>query len=119
MSWYVAKLVYRIVCGKGDHKAQFDEQLRLIEAHSKREAMEKADAIGRSEQVSFMNHQQQLVQWKYVNVSELYCLHEVVDGTELYSRIEEKEDAHLYEDIVHTKANHLLDEVNTPLLQPI
>ena len=32
MKWYLAKLVYRIICGEGNHKPQFDEQLRLIYA---------------------------------------------------------------------------------------
>ena len=32
MNWFLAKIVYRIVCGKGEHTPQFDEQLRLIGA---------------------------------------------------------------------------------------
>jgi len=27
MNWYLAKLVFRIICGDGDHTPQFDEQL--------------------------------------------------------------------------------------------
>ncbi|MDQ3846676.1 MAG: DUF4288 domain-containing protein [Bacteroidota bacterium] len=38
MNWYLTKIIYRIICGNGDHKAQFDEQLRLVEASSKQEA---------------------------------------------------------------------------------
>ena len=49
MSWYLAKIVYRIICGNGDHKAQFEEQLRLIEAATKGAALEKATAIGKGE----------------------------------------------------------------------
>ena len=30
MKWYLAKIVYRIICGEGNHTPQFDEQLRLI-----------------------------------------------------------------------------------------
>lgn len=119
MNWYVAKLVYRIICGKGDHKAQYDEQLRLIEATSQREAFDKAGTIGQAEQMSFLNQRQQMVQWKFINVSDLYRLSEVVDGTELYSRIEERDDAATFEDLVHAKATHLLNEVNTPHLQTI
>ncbi|RYY10197.1 MAG: DUF4288 domain-containing protein, partial [Chitinophagaceae bacterium] len=27
MNWYLAKLIFRIVCGQGNHTPQFDEQL--------------------------------------------------------------------------------------------
>jgi len=36
MNWYLAKMVFRIICGEGNHTAQFDEQLRLISGESKR-----------------------------------------------------------------------------------
>jgi hypothetical protein len=29
MQWYLAKLVFQIICGDGNHRPQFDEQLRL------------------------------------------------------------------------------------------
>ena len=38
MNWYLTKMVFRIICGDGSHKAQFDEQLRLIHANSKEDA---------------------------------------------------------------------------------
>jgi hypothetical protein len=28
MRWFVAKIVYQIICGNGNHMPQFDEQLR-------------------------------------------------------------------------------------------
>ena len=34
MNWYLAKIVYRIICGDGNHTAQFDEQLRLVQLAS-------------------------------------------------------------------------------------
>ncbi|MDQ3845373.1 MAG: DUF4288 domain-containing protein [Bacteroidota bacterium] len=117
MSWYLTKVIYRIICGTGDHKAQFDEQLRLVEASSKQEAFEKARAIGKKEQIIFRNEKQQQVQWKFVDVCEVYQLHEIVDGTEIYSRIEEKDDAAFYEDVVHKKAHYLLAETEVPHLQ--
>jgi hypothetical protein len=27
MKWYLAKMVFRIICGEGEHTPQFDEQL--------------------------------------------------------------------------------------------
>ena len=46
MNWFMAKIVYRIICGEGDHTPQFDEQLRLIVADNEEEALKKGYAIG-------------------------------------------------------------------------
>ncbi len=48
MKWYLAKLVFRIICGEGEHTAQFDEQLRLIKANNKEEAFHKAKRVGKT-----------------------------------------------------------------------
>src|SRR6516164_6591408 len=96
MNWYLSKLVFRIICGDGLHKPQFDEQLRLIESDNEKEAFAKAAAIGSMEEDEFYNQDKKLVQWKFINVSELYKLSGLMDGAELYSRIEEKDNADLY-----------------------
>ena len=46
MNWYLSKIIFRIVCGEGQHTPQFDEQLRLIAASDEQEAFQKALAIG-------------------------------------------------------------------------
>ncbi len=92
------------MCGNGDHTAQFDEQLRLIHADSEEEAFAKATQMGKSANDSFYNNREQLVQWRFVNISELHLLSELIDGVELYSRIEETENAEAYTYIVHQKA---------------
>ena len=48
MSWYLTKIVYRIICGQGNHTAQFDEQLRLIESDSAEDAFERQAQLLRS-----------------------------------------------------------------------
>src|SRR5215212_994774 len=101
MSWYLSKLVFRIVCGDGDHMAQFDEQLRLLSAGTKEEAFLKARDLGKQEQETFYNRKEQLVQWLFINVSEVYQLSELTDGAELYSRIEERDNADSYIHIVN------------------
>jgi hypothetical protein len=108
MNWYLAKLVFRIICGDGDHTPQFDEQLRLISAASMEGAFEKAQLTGQKEQETFYNRKQQLVQWQFINVSELYEISELIDGAELYSRIEEKDNAQSYIHIVNQKAENIL-----------
>lgn len=117
MNWYLAKLVFRIICGDGHHTPQFDEQLRLISADSTEEAFNKAQQTGRQEQETFYNHKQQLVQWQFINVSELYRISELIDGAELYSRIEEKDNAQVYIQIVNQKAENILFTKTRQLLQ--
>jgi len=89
MKWFIAKLVYRIVVGDGNHKAQFEEQLRLIAAHHQHEACQKARQIGKAEEQQFENIYHQPVCWQFLDVSELYPVEEIEDGMELYSHIEE------------------------------
>jgi len=108
MNWYLSKLVFQIICGDGDHVAQFDEQLRLIAAATKEEAFFKAQQIGKEEEETFYNSRQQLVHWQFINVCEVYKLHELINGTEVYSRIEEKDDAENYIHFVNRKAENIL-----------
>lgn len=117
MNWYLAKIVYRIICGNGDHTPQFDEQLRLIYADSKEVAFYKAQHTGKKEEETFYNLKEELVQWQFINVSELYKIGEMIDGAELYSRIEERDDGDTYADIVHKKAEGILHTDSHQLLQ--
>lgn len=118
MNWYLAKMIFRIICGDGNHTAQFDEQLRLIAASNKDEAFHKAQLLGGREQEMFFNNNQQLVQWQFINVSELYQLNELIDGAEVYSRIEEKENADSYLHIVYKKADQIRLGNTVELLNP-
>jgi hypothetical protein len=117
MKWYLAKFVFRIVCGEGQHTAQFDEQLRLIAAATKEEAFNKAQQMGRQEEETFFNRKEQLVQWQFINISELYLLSDLIDGAELYSRIEERENAEAYVYTVNQKAENIFFTQTHQLLQ--
>jgi len=112
MTWYLSKLVFQIVCGDGEHTAQFDEQLRLIAATTKEEAFFKAQEIGRREEESFYNHRRQLVHWQFINVCEVYQLHELINGTEVYSKIEERDDAANYIHFINQKAENILQSAH-------
>lgn len=107
MSWFLAKIVYRIVCGDGNHTPQFDEQLRLIEADDESIAFVKAQQIGELEQETFLNQRQNLVQWQFINVSELYKISALIDGAELYSKVQETDNAGTYIELVHKKADNI------------
>jgi hypothetical protein len=117
MNWYLAKLVFRIICGEGKHTAQFDEQLRLIAATGKEEAFTKAVTVGKKEEETFFNNKEQLVKWEFINVSELYLLSELIDGAELYSRIEEQDNADAYVYTVNQKADNIFFTQTPQLLQ--
>ncbi len=117
MNWYLTKIVFRIICGEGHHTAQFDEQLRLVLASGKENAFSKAQQLGRQEEETFINMMRQPVRWKFVNVSEIYKLGELMDGAELYSRIEEKDDAGIFMDIVNKKAYGIIHSDSHELLR--
>lgn len=107
MYWFVAKIVYQIICGSGEHIPQFDEQLRLISATTKQEAWLKAQEIGQQEQYAFRNQKQELVEWRFINVPELHTLEDLKDGMELYSRVEEPDNAGQYIALQQMKAAQL------------
>jgi hypothetical protein len=101
MNWYLTKMVFRIICGNGQHKAQFDEQIRLIQASSPAEAWAKAREYAMSET---NGTQGEGVRWQFVNIPELYQLNGFVDGAELYSRVKEEDDGEVYEQVIHRRA---------------
>jgi hypothetical protein len=118
MQWYLAKIVFRIICGNGDHAAQFDEQLRLIAAPDEQEAFGKAIIIGKNEEDSFYNLKQQLVRWQFIDVSELHRLTGLIDGVEVYSRISEADNADAYATFVHRRADAIRRN-HTPIIELI
>ena len=107
MNWYLGKLVFRIICGDGQHTPQFDEQLRLICAANEEVAFAKAVVLGECEQDGFFNQENKLVQWKFINVAELYKLSGLLDGAELYSRIHETDNPDLYIELTNRRAEHI------------
>lgn len=107
MNWYVAKIVFRIISGDGNHHAQFDEQLRLISAGDECEAFEKAYSLGQLNEESFKNNRSETVRWQFIDVAELNPVSELTDGAELYYQIHEAPDAALYEAWAHHKSSLL------------
>jgi hypothetical protein len=119
MQWYLAKLVFRIICGTGDHTAQFDEQLRLIQAEDELHAFNKAQLTGEKEQSYFLHDASHPVHWKFINVTELHKLEEITDGAEVYSRIREDENGDNYQHTVHIKARYLSERCTEQFLQTL
>jgi Domain of unknown function (DUF4288) len=94
MKWYLSKLVFRVIYANGSHSAQFDEQLRLIYAEDEFHAFQKARTIG--DRACMNTIENTGVKWKFIDVSELYPLANIVDGAEVFSMITEEADADLY-----------------------
>lgn len=103
MTWYIAKIVFRISC-EGSQVHQFDEHIRLISATSFDEAFLKARMLGLSEEDTFMNDRSRPVKWEFINVLELYPISELKDGSEIYSRIHETNEAIDYIHHIHQRA---------------
>jgi hypothetical protein len=93
MNWYLAKLVFNICIDNGNHNTQFDEQTRMIQAINIEAAFYKARNIGKKQEESFVNTENALVEWKFIDVVEIYALNSVSDGEEIYSATHEKENA--------------------------
>ena len=93
MNWYLVKMVFQIICGNGKHTAQFEEQLRLIQAADATGAVNKASLLGKQEEQMFFNHAQQTVCWKLIAVTDIYPFNAELDGAEIFSRISEEEQA--------------------------
>jgi hypothetical protein len=104
MSWFIAKIVFKISAENTEHKPQFDEQLRLIAADGEEEAFLRARTIGIAEEDAFLNDRKNTVKWEFINVAEIVCLEKLEDGMEIYSHIHETEEAKSYIHCIHQKA---------------
>ncbi len=104
MNWYLAKLIFNISIDNGNHNKQFDEQTRLIQATSIDSAFFKARHLGKKHEESFVNSENNLVEWKFIDVAEVYALDGVKDGEEIYSTTHESENAGSFIQFVKDKS---------------
>lgn len=118
MNWYITKIVFQVIFNGKEHLPQFDEQLRVVAASSKDEAFNKAQQLGMSEEGSVVNiHNNQLIEWKFINVSTLYQLKDLLDGAEVCSTTLEPESADNYIEMVNAKAFHIKNSNTLEILQ--
>src|SRR4051794_41183571 len=89
MNWFLAKMVFRIFCGNGNHAPQFEQQLRLIYAEDELHAFHKARLLGEGDRVHDQSENAANIKWKFLDVTELHSLVVCTDGAEVYSLIEE------------------------------
>lgn len=96
MQRYIAKIILQIISGDGTHTPQFDEQLIFISVKSKIEAFAEAKRVGLEKEESFLNDDNELVQWKFIGVDHLQEVTLDDNGTELYSSVREVENPQHY-----------------------
>lgn len=108
MNWYIAKLVYQVISGVGNHTPQFDEQLRLIRADEYAWAREKATIIGHLLQHKCTNDKGEELAWKFVNVIDVVPVSSWEDGEEIYSTTSEPKDVKEYLSTLSVKADMCL-----------
>lgn len=86
MNWYLVKLVFQIVNDNGT--AQFDEQMRLIQADELPWAIEKARVLGWLEQSADAQHT-----WQFIDVADIRRVEALEDGIQLCAHTIEVENA--------------------------
>lgn len=104
MNWYLAKLVFNINIDNGNHNTQFDEQTRLIQASNIDAAFFKARKLGKQHEESFVNKENTLVEWKFIDVTGIYALNQAIDGEEIYSTTHEADNAKTFINYVKQKS---------------
>ncbi len=118
MNWYIVKIVFQVIFYGKEPAPHFDEQLRIILAQSKDEAFNKAQQLGLSEEGSVANiNNNQLIEWKFINVSTLYQLKALLDGAEICSTTHEPDCAENYINMIHNKAGCIKNSDTLEILQ--
>ncbi|MCU0442863.1 MAG: DUF4288 domain-containing protein [Bacteroidia bacterium] len=116
-NWYFAKLIFAIQHPQQQLPTQFDEQLRLIAANDKLEAIIKARMLGIKEERTYTNEQELEVTWTFVDVIELTLVEAFTDGMEICSRIDEHEATDSYAAYVKHRGQLLVQQAEQSVAQ--
>jgi|NOAtaT_6_FD_contig_21_5026760_length_645_multi_4_in_0_out_0_2 hypothetical protein len=104
MNSYIVKLVFNINIGNGLHRSQFDEQTIFINASNKEDAFYKAKVQGKILEEKFSNDKDQSVEWKFIDVIDVFELRSYKNGEPLYSITHETEDSSAFIDFIHHRS---------------
>lgn len=100
MNSYIAKLIYNINFENGSSSSQFDEQTIYVTAKNMEEAYQNAKAFAENREEKFKNANNELVEWKFVDVMDLVEIKERKNGESLYSTTHETSDSQSFIDLV-------------------
>jgi len=92
MNWYLVKLIFSLDGYDNTKNAQFDEQLRLINATNEEAAYFKAKQMGKQFQSTFSTENGNLLSFNFIDVSEVIKVEQLSDGVEIYSNTIETHD---------------------------
>lgn len=95
---------------KGSVRPQFDEQVRLVSADSKEEALLKARIIAIGEEDFCLRQENNQVTWEFINIPEIVEVRTPEDGKQLTSRTIETESPEDFIREVHERALFLRNE---------
>lgn len=104
MNTYIVKLIFNINIGEGLHQTQFDEQTVLINATNLEDAFYKAKTQGKILEEKFSNDRDQSVEWKFIDVVDIFELKAYKNGEPIYSTTHETHDSGSFIDYVHHRS---------------
>src|SRR5690606_33083701 len=103
MRKYLTKLIFNVNIDNFN-RTEFDEQIRDIETSDLENALLKARSLGKREEDSFVNNNNQLVNSKFIDVAEIYLLEDIKDGEQVYSNTRKIKDADSFINYVRKKS---------------
>lgn len=89
MNTYTAQIIYRIKCN-GTGTEQYEEQWRLIFGEDERDAINKARAVAKKDEATFVDRHGRTVVWQMVAIKDLQQI-EIEQGALLFSTVKEVE----------------------------
>jgi hypothetical protein len=104
MKQYLVKLMFNINIDNGNNTSQFDEQMRVVEAHSSEDAFFKARAIGKKEEETFLDSDNKLISWHFIDVAEIYPLENIKDGEQVFSNTRKIKDTRSFISFIRQKS---------------
>lgn len=89
-NWFTARLLFESTINPNvddDVEPLMEQSMKIFHAKNVEEAMIKAVDLGKKEEHSYKNDQEQTVEWKFVEVLELQDIDVIngFDGLEVYS----------------------------------
>lgn len=104
MKSYIVKLIYNIQIGNGSHNNQFDEQTVLLNANNLEAAFHQARAHGKKMEEKFSNDAEEQVEWKFVDVLDVFELSRFKSGEPLYTTTHETSDSSTFIKFIQHKS---------------
>jgi hypothetical protein len=94
--WYAVKMLFATEIDNAESpRPLFEKSIRLFEASSEAEAIQKAVITGKTARLTYENDQGERVSWKFVRLVEVQDLCETTlyDGVEVFSELSWSDDS--------------------------